>query len=101
MTSLNFDLFDVYGHSFCVCFLQHNQDKIAQVYQPIRQKLLAKTQIGIPEILAARDGKRISFIGLTVCLHSSLGQKTSWADKNYFACIMCKGILITLFVTDY
>ena len=74
---LNFDLFDVYGNSFCVCFVQHNQDKIAQVYQPIRQKLLAKTQIGIPEILAARDGKRISFIGLTVCLHSSLGQKTS------------------------
>ena len=42
---------------FCV---QDMQEKINKVYQPLRQHLTAKTNIGIPEILAARDGETYS-----------------------------------------
>ncbi|XP_071080834.1 protein FAM98B-like [Haliotis cracherodii] len=34
---------------------KHNEDKIAKVYQPIRKQLVSKTNIGVPQILAARD----------------------------------------------
>ena len=36
--------------------VQNNLNQIAQVYQPIRSILVAKTDIGVPQILAARDG---------------------------------------------
>ncbi|XP_046561964.1 protein FAM98A-like [Haliotis rubra] len=34
---------------------RHNEDKIARVYQPIRKQLSSKTNVGVPQILAARD----------------------------------------------
>ena len=50
------------------------------MYQPIRQQLLAKTQIGIPEILAARDGKCVSFIDNIFCSHKVPKARTGLAE---------------------
>jgi len=40
-----------------VILLQHNENKIAEVYQPIRKTLKASTEVGVPQMLSARDGR--------------------------------------------
>ena len=47
-------------------FWQKNEDKIAEVYQPIRRSVKQTTQVGVPEILAARDGEPIFFCAISL-----------------------------------
>ena len=42
----------------CLVF-QQNENKIAEMYQPVRRSLKQVEEVGVPQILSARDGKAI------------------------------------------